>query len=136
MFVIGLPETQGRGHLLKHWGWGPSNHTSVELDAKVTSTVNFRAKSLSHTKRDQKRGDVGNGEGSGDDTTCSGKMVEETAGRTIRCVHGAQETFRNLMSVQLWNHIKEYGPQASGSSLRTVVVFSSAKKAPRCIDRK
>jgi hypothetical protein len=79
-------------------------------------------------------------------------MVQETAGRTVRRVHRAQKSCKGQVRKNKkkqnpdskkvkqghynFEHQTEHPPKPSGSSLRTVVVFISAKKAPRWMQRK
>jgi hypothetical protein len=70
-----------------------------------------------------------------DDATRARKVVEQTTWSPIRCVDRAQETcedFNERKSSSSGTTL----PHASGSNFRTVVVLSSAKKAPRWIHRK
>jgi hypothetical protein len=62
-------------------------------------------------------------------------MVEETARRTIGCVHWAQETYEKTVQQTIIKKTVDR-PHASGNNFRTVVVLSSAKNAPRCMHLK
>ena len=72
-----------------------------------------------------------------DDTTTSGKVVEETTGSTIGSVDRTNKTLTRQKSVLQGGKDKENSsPHDSGKSFRTAVVFNSAKNAPRCIHLK
>jgi hypothetical protein len=72
-----------------------------------------------------------------DDTTTSGKVVEETTGSAIGSVDRTYKTLTRHKSVLQGEKDKaKSSPHDSGKSFRTVVVFNSAKNAPRCIHLK
>ena len=73
-----------------------------------------------------------------DDTTASGKVVEETTGSAIRSVDRTYKTLnKSEISIARRENDKAKGsPHDSGKSFRTAVVFNSAKNAPRCIHLK
>ena len=72
-----------------------------------------------------------------DDTTTSGKVVEETTGSAIGSVDRTYKTLtRQKLILQGRKDKAKSSPHDSGKSFRTVVVFKSAKKAPRCIHLK
>lgn len=131
--AFGLEFTKKVGESFRFGRGGPTDDSSIELNDNGTFTVEVGSEDLSHTVRCEERGDFGDVKGVSDEFTSVGKMVQKTTRRSIGRVNGAQETcsVNDAHSSQLW-----YPPHESGSSFRTVVVFNSAKKAPRWIHRK
>lgn len=71
----------------------PSDDLSVELDDEGTTTVDGGGgEGLGHSEGGEEVGEVGDGEGLGDDFAGVGEMVEETAGSSIGSVDGAEES--------------------------------------------
>ena len=72
-----------------------------------------------------------------DDATASGEVVEETTGSAIGSVDRTYKTSkRHKLVLQGGKDKAESSPHDSGKSFRTVVVFNSAKNAPRCMHLK
>ena len=72
-----------------------------------------------------------------DNTTTSGKVVEKTTGSAIGSVDRTYKTLTRQKSILQGGKDKaKRSPHDSGKSFRTVVVFNSAKNAPRCMHLK
>ena len=80
MRAFRLPYPQVSCELNSYGGASPTNDGAVQLDAEVFATVYGGSESLGHTVGGEEVGDVSNGKGMSDYTTCSRQMVQQTTG--------------------------------------------------------
>jgi hypothetical protein len=133
--ALNLPIPQSLRNNLRLLGRTPSDNAPVKLDA----IGRRRWAGIGRWGNDAKRGKSWPYSGGigicGRNSAFVCKMVQQTARTSIGSVDRAKETWASI-STGNFRRALENSPQLSGSNLRTVVVFSWAKKEPLWTIRK